>query len=341
MKKNTKILCSVLATAILLGGCDAGEDIDLSDSFKSEKKNKPKVSHVSFTQDDIDTSTNIASIHVSSTIENGITTYIMDNNQKLDFTSGDGEYGYFNLQKGKHQLKVCATNNDGRFCSDEKLFFVSENLPLSAYTRYELKKESNGITNNGSNIIYGTIDGEIYTLDIDNNASNLLLNVNERISGLAHSKNDDYYYSSITSGSINKIDLINDSSAAIVSVLFPDGLDFYKNNIYSVKEDENSILNIYNTNGEIKGTINTGINDIVGISHTEKYLYILAEDGSIYQTNPTTGTSSKIFENLNLFDKSSMNNGLEGITIMNYKIYVSYVNDKSIYLIDINLADYE
>ena len=113
------------------------------------------------------------------------------------------------------------------------------------------------------------------------------------------------------------------------------------NRIYAVTNDRSNILSIFDLDGKKMGTLATGVPDITGITHTNKYLYILSEDGNIFQVDSTTGKSNKIFTNDNLFTRGNNNQGLEAITILNNYIYVSYIDDVSIYKIDINLNDYE
>ena len=168
-----------------------------------------------------------------------------------------------------------------------------------------------------------------------------LSNANIRISGITYNGNNNYFYSGAYDKGIYNLNLNDSSQRRIASSNFPDGLDLYKNKLYVVSNDRSGILTILNTDGEQLSTLNTGISDITGITHTDDFLYILSEDGEIFQTNPTTGKSIKIFVNNNLFEAGNNNNGLEAITILNKKIYVSYINDTSIYLINIDLAQYE
>jgi hypothetical protein len=89
----------------------------------------------------------------------------------------------------------------------------------------------------------------------------------------------------------------------------------FNNKIYTITDDRSGVSSIWSLDGSKIGTLNTSISDIVGISQ-------------------------KLFNN-GLFSGGNVSNGLEAITILNDKIYVSYIDDESIYLIDIDLSQYE
>ena len=327
-------LAVITALSFSLTGC--GEENDTE---------PPIISNVKYLIDSFDNQSNIASVHISASIDKEDTTSIYDNNRSLNFQSGNAENGYINLSSGKHILKICAKNQDAKVCSNEKTYFIYENLRLSSYKTYLLKNKSNGLSNNGKDLIYGTLDGKIYKLKLDSKNSTQISDVSEEISGLAFVNNNSYFYSSLESDTIKKLTLESNSTEEISSLTHPDGIDFFNNKIYTVtsypeNSDKSSILTILNAEGTKDKTLDTGI-DIVGISHTNKYLYLLSETGSIYQTNPTTGESNKIFINKNLFDSTSGYNGLEAITVLNNYIYLSYVQNHSIYKINLDLASYE
>ena len=329
--KSLGISLAVVTTlSFSLTGC--GED---------NTKELPVISDVSYQIESLNTQSNIASVHITATIDKEDSSSVYDNGVSLNFVSGNGEDGYINLSAGKHNLKVCATNSDGKICSDEKVYLISENVAISNYETYTMEDSSNGISNNGTDLTYGTTNGKIYTLELDSKSSTQIADVRARVSGLAFIDNDSYYYSDARASNIRKLTISTSSTENITSTSFPDGLDFYKDRIYAVTNDASGILTIFNTNGETYDTLDTGIDDIVGISHTDKYLYIISESGSVYQTNPTTGESNKIFTNQNLFDQDSGSNGLEAITVLNNYIYVAYVNDHTIYKINLDLSQYE
>ncbi len=207
-----------------------------------------------------------------------------------------------------------------------------------------MKGAGQGMTNDGVNIIYGTNDGKIHSINPVTGKITYLYNTGEKINGLAYRNNGEYFYSSLSGGTINALNIDNNTSKVVSKTAWPDGLDFYKDKIYVVIENYNGNLAILDTNGVEYATIDTGIDDIAGITHTEKFLYILAESGDIYQTDSETGVSNLIFINENLTEHIDGVLGLEAITILNNYIYLSNVSteiNSSIYKIDINLSDYE
>ncbi len=207
-----------------------------------------------------------------------------------------------------------------------------------------MKGAGQGMTNDGVNIIYGTKDGIIHRLNPETKIIIDLYSVGERINGLAYRSNGEYYYSSVASGTINTLNIDNNTSEVISKTAWPDGLDLYRDKIYVVTENYNGNLTILNTKGEKYASIDTGIDDIVGIAHTDKFLYILTESGNIYQTNSETGASNLMFINDSLVEHVDGLLGLEAITILNNYIYVSNVSSEdnsNIYKIDINLSDHE
>ena len=282
-----------------------------------------------------------AYLHITSTISNENSSSFYDNGNIKSLDSGTAKNGYVTLNSGKHIIKVCANNGGKQICSNEKTIIVAKKVEDNLYKKLPLEAKSNGLSNDGTNLIYGTKGGNIYRLNIKTKESIYIGDVNERVSGLYYI-NGYIYYSNILSGQIRVASLSQEISHNIAKLPFPDGLDYYRGRLYVVTNDRSGILAILNKTTGIKvGTLNTGIDDIVGITHTDNYLYILSENGDIYQTNSNTGHSNKIFNNNSLFEKGNNDNGLEAITILNNRIYVSYTNDSSIYLIDVDLSNYE
>jgi len=300
-----------------------------------------KVSDFNHTIETSDTKLGTAYVHITSTIENEDSSAFYDNGVETALISGTARDGYVTLTEGQHKIKVCATLGTQMVCSVEKTIIVAKEIEETQYSSMALEGASNGISNDGQDIIYGTTGGNLYRLNLSTKTSTFIYDVNRRVSGLYVVDSDNYYYSSISTGGVYKVNVATSEEQTLTSVNFPDGLDVYNGKIYTVTNDASGILSIWGLDGTSQGTLNTSIDDIVGISHTARYLYILSESGEIYQTNPSTGSTQKVFTNDGLFDRSSSNNGLEGITILNNKIYVSYVNDEHIYLIDINLSQYE
>ncbi len=210
---------------------------------------------------------------------------------------------------------------------------------IGAYIPINIESKCYGLTNNGTDITYATDRGELYTLNTNTGISTYLDDVGEQANGLAYQSTDIYFYSVIYDG-INRLE-VGTSITNIATVAFSDGLDFYQNKIYSVTSDASGILAVFNIDGEVIGTLDTGIDDITGITHSNDYLYILAESGDIYQTDTQSGESRIILMNDNLFESTNTDGGLEAITILDQYIYVSNTNENKIYKINININNFE
>ena len=207
-----------------------------------------------------------------------------------------------------------------------------------SYIPIEIEASSLALTNDGVNIIYATQSGEIYALDMNNKTSDYLDEVGGEVNGIAYINADSYYYS--MPKAIYRLAL-NSATALIASVPFPDGLDYYNGYIYSVTNDASGILTVLDQNGNTIKTLDSGIPDITGITHSSKYLYVLAESGDIYQTDFTTGSSRVILQNNNLFEGDNADGGLEGITLLGGYLYVSNSSENKIYKIDVNIRNFE
>ena len=213
---------------------------------------------------------------------------------------------------------------------------------IDPHITYPMEGESYALTHDGSKLIYGTRYGAIYALDLQTKASTLLVDTETKVSGLYFDRvNSLIYYSSTSTGGVYALSLDDYTQREIYNLNFPDGLDYFRGRLYIVSNDESGVLTVLNKEGVKLQTLYTGISDIVGITHSDKYLYILSEDGDIYQTNSDTGSSRKIFSNNGMFQKGNNYYGVEGITILNGKIYVANVNDEKIYYINIDLNQFE
>jgi hypothetical protein len=286
-----------------------------------------------------DKQTNTAKLHIVSTVEEAL--YVFSNNLRITLDSGTISDGYVTVKSGINNIKLCSDDKSNK-CSYESKVLVSTSLNARVYKKYILENESAGLTTKGNKLIYGAENGNIYSLDLNSESSNYLYNTGSSlIGGLTFIKNNSFYFSQTFKGAIYKLDIDKGNHAKISSLPFPDGLDYYKSELYSVTNDRSGIITIMDREGKKIRTINTRISDLTGIAHSDNYLYVLSEDADIYQVNSKTGKSYRIFTNDNLFTEGNSNNGLEAITILNDKIYVSYIDDQSIYEININLKDYE
>ena len=307
--------------------------------FDEKNTTKNLEGNVSLTIEKVDKQTNEAKVHIVTDINEA--DYVFDNNKSISMDEGTVQDGYITLHSGRHHIKVCS-DEPGTICSFEHGILVSHNVDAEVYKKYDIEVPSYGLTNNGTELVYAGADANIYTYDLSLKSSTFLVsNGNRRSNGLAYVNGATYYFSEKYGGTIRKINTLTGSIDTLARTNFPDGLDVFNNKIYAVTNDRNNILSIFDLDGEKIGTLVTDVPDITGITHTRKYLYILSEDANIFQVNPTTGETNRIFTNDNLFTRGNNNSGLEAITILNNYIYVSYVNDVSIYKIDINLNDYE
>ncbi len=317
----------------ILNGCGGGNSVE-------NTKKKILEGNLSIKIEKVDKQTNEAKIHIVTDINEA--NYVFDNNKTVQIAEGTVHDGYIILKAGRHYIKVCS-DKPGTICSFEQGILVYHNVEADKYKKYPIEVSSGGLTNDGKYLVYGGVDGNIYTYDISTKNSTPLISVNDNsiISGLAYLNKNTYFFSRAYKRSISKINITTGEVNPFANTSFPDGLDIFKNKIYTVTADVSGVLTIFNLNGKKIGTLSTSIPDITGITHSNKFLYILSEDGNIYQVDPSNGKSWKIFTNDNLFTKGNNYQGLEAITILNNYIYVSYMDDVSIYKIDINIKDYE
>jgi len=296
--------------------------------------------NVTITIEKVDKQSNSAKVHIVTDINE--VAYVFDNNKTIPIDEGTIHDGYIILHSGKHYIKLCS-DEPGTICSFEQGILVSHNIDTEAYKKYSIEIPAGGLTNNGTQLVYAGRDGNIYTYNLSSKTSTLLVSTGNSswTGGLAYVNDTVYYFSKSLQGTINKINPVTGKIDILAYTNFPDGLDIFNNKIYTVTNDVSGVLSIFNLAGEKIGTLSTTVPDITGITHTQKYLYILSEDGNIFQVNPSTGATNQIFTNDNLFTKGNNYHGLEAITILNNYIYVSYIDDVSIYKIDINLNDYE
>jgi hypothetical protein len=313
-------------------GCGGGSK-STSDAVKLD-------GNVTVNIEKIDKQTNQAQIHIVTDI--GEANYVFDKNKVIPMDKGTVQDGYIILRSGQHYIKVCA-DEPGKICSFEQGILVSHNVDAKAYKKYSIEAPSAGLTHNGSNLIYAGNDGNIYAFDLSLESSTILVSTggNSWSGGLAYINDTTYYLSKTFERTIGKIDTSTGKIDILAKTNFPDGLDVMDNKIYAVTNDSSGELSIFDLEGKKTGTLSTTIPDITGITHSSKYLYILSENGNIFQVNATTGKSNKIFTNDNLFTKGNNLQGLEAITILNNYIYVSYIDDIGIYKIDINIKGYE
>ncbi|HFS85337.1 MAG TPA: hypothetical protein ENK72_01825, partial [Epsilonproteobacteria bacterium] len=117
------------------------------------------------------------------------------------------------------------------------------------YRAIPIANSAHAMTNNGRNLVYGTVDGLIYSLNPNTGNSTFLYDVNTHIpdiliGGLAYIGGSQYYYSAAHASTINRLDIESGTSEEIAGGLFPDGIDLYHNKIYSVTDDRSEVLTV-------------------------------------------------------------------------------------------------
>ncbi len=221
-----------------------------------------------------------------------------------------------------------------------------EDYGESAYTTFTIEASAHAMTNNGSELVYATIDGLLYSLNPATGVSTFIYDVNPfndnlLIGGLSYIGNNQFLYSSVRDNIISRLDITADEAEVITEIKFADGLDAYSNRIYSVTYNKSGILTVFDMDGTELYTLDTEIDDMVGVANSSKYLYILSESGNIYQTSRETGQSQLIIENEDLFETGESFGGVEAIDILNNYIYLSNVNDSTVYRINQNIRTFE
>ena len=221
-----------------------------------------------------------------------------------------------------------------------------EDYGQSAYATFIIEESAHAMTNNGIELVYATIDGLLYSLNPATGVSTFIYDVNPfndnlLIGGLSYIGNNQYYYSPVRDNTVNRLNIATDEAEVIADIKFADGLDFYNNKIYTVTYNQSGILTVLDMDGTELYTLDTGIDDMVGVAHSDRYLYILSESGDIYQTNSETGKSQLIIENEDLFETGESFGGVEAIDVLNNYIYLSNVNDSTVYRINQDIRTFE
>jgi outer membrane protein assembly factor BamB len=213
------------------------------------------------------------------------------------------------------------------------------------YSVFPVENGAHALTNNGKELVYGSIDGIIYSLDIETGESKYLYDLNADIpniliGGLAHVEGAVYLYGAAHNSTIRELNIETGESQVLTDGVFPDGIDVFSGMIYSITNNNSDVLTVFNMDGSKRGTISTQVNDMVAIAHSERYLYVLAENSDVYQVDPNTGESRLVVDNYG-FEEGDSFGGVEGLDIMDHYIYMTNVNDNSIYRIDVDVRALE
>ncbi len=222
----------------------------------------------------------------------------------------------------------------------------AESIPATTtFVHIKIETPAHAMTNDGKRVVYGTVDGLLYAMDPTTGVSKRLYDVGQGakmlIGGLSHISGNRYYYSSIREHIIRRIDLDTGKIEGMAHIDLADGLDFFDGKIYSITHDQNDTLTVYDKDGENPYTLPTGIDDMVGIAHSDKYLYILSEDCNIYQTDARTGKSRLVVRTDDNFERRDSFGGAEAIDIFGNHIYLSNVDDSSICRSDLDIRSLE
>ncbi len=235
------------------------------------------------------------------------------------------------------------TSEDNAVPENDK---APEDQEQSAYTTFTIEEAAHAMTNNGRDLIYGTIDGLLYSLNPDTGVSTFLYDVNPfnddlLIGGLSYIGDNQFFYSPVRDNTVNRLNIATDEAEVIADIKFADGLDVYHNKIYTVTYNKSGMLTVLDMDGAKLYTLETDIDDMVGVAHSDRYLYILSESGNIYQVDSETGRSQLIIENEDLFETGESFGGVEAIDVLNNHIYLSNVNDSTVYRINQDVRTFE
>ena len=264
--------------------------------------------------------------------------------------SGNSEISESNASAGEPVAPENSETSNTDETSENNEAPENEETPIeygdSAYSTFTLEAPAHAMTNNGSELIYATIDGLLYSLNPATGVSTFLYDVNPfnddlLIGGLSYIGNNQFFYSPVRDNTVNRLNIATDEAAVIADIKFADGLDVYNNKIYTVTYNKSGMLTVLDLDGTELYTLETDIDDMVGVAHSDRYLYILSESGDIYQVDSENGRSQRIIENQDLFETSESFGGVEAIDILDSHIYLSNVNDSTVYRINQDIRTFE
>jgi len=223
---------------------------------------------------------------------------------------------------------------------------IPETPESLTFTPIPIEESAHAMTNNGSELIYATIDGLLYSLNPATGVSTFLYDVNPfndnlLIGGLSYIGDNQFFYSPVRDNTISRLNITTDEAEVIADIKFADGLDVYHHKIYTVTYNKSGILTVMDMDGAKLYTLETNIDDMVGVAHSDRYLYILSESGNIYQVDSENGKSQLIVENEELFETGESFGGVEAIDILDNHIYLSNVNDSTVYRINQDIRTFE
>ena len=300
-------------------------------------KDLPKIDSFSINSNEFNSTSNTGLISFTSLISflGPATPTFYNNGSEVELTDGNYLSGKITLPSGSNNIEICAEDSDNniKVCKTENIL-VEGSLNINSYEKIELDYSSLGLTTYNNFVISADkLNGDVYFYNVNTGENIKKFTTGYKVSGLVY-LNNFIYVSSTYNDKVSKYDMEGTFVEDIYSFNFPDGMGTYNNLLYVVQNDEDSELAIINPDTKVKvGTIETGVADIVGVVGKNDYLYILGEDGDIYKINPMTGESIKFFNNSQFTGEG--NYGLEGITIVDNYIWVTYVNDGSLYKINI------
>lgn len=210
-------------------------------------------------------------------------------------------------------------------------------------TSYTISSNAFGLASDGNYLYFGTDGGEIYRYDIDTNTDTMLTDTDLRVNGLAYAgEPNKFYFSSSATDDIYLLDVDSGSFSYEGWTSFPDGVAYLEGKVFAVNADNSGILKVYDTNTGQVYNIDTGIDDICGLTSSNSYIYALAENNDIYKVDPQTGNSELILSN-EIFAESSGSNGLEGIAVHQDAFYVYYNSSSAngIYKLNVKVSSFE
>jgi hypothetical protein len=205
-----------------------------------------------------------------------------------------------------------------------------------------------GLTNNGKNLICGTSDGDLMSIDPYTGKTKLIYKLNRSLNGLAYLGDDKY--------------LLKEDSYEGIGII-------YSFDIHKKLKDTLNIISSFNGGGLVYDqeremiflagnyldAIDLDGNDLASakiytasaMGQTDKYVYITGYDSNIQQYSKDNILNEiyipfkkSVFLDYNNGYFSGRAWGISGMTILHGEVFIYYRGDGRIHKLDVDLADY-